>query len=122
MLTQRQADLLYFINERVQSGGLAPTFSEMMDGVGLKSKSGIHRILTALNERGFIRRLSNRARAIEIVKLPGPDYSTLVGNLKLVTDCLSSSAKRLNTTDYDIIIAHAKVVLDGAKRPRSSSH
>lgn len=70
MLTKKQLDLLDFINKRVTRDGVPPSFDEMKDALDLRSKSGIHRLITALEERGFIRRLAHRARAIEIVKLP----------------------------------------------------
>ncbi|WP_204114160.1 transcriptional repressor LexA [Shimia biformata] len=70
MLTKKQLDLLEFIHKRVQRDGVPPSFDEMKDALDLRSKSGIHRLITALEERGFIRRLAHRARAIEIVKLP----------------------------------------------------
>lgn len=70
MLTRKQYDLLHFIHNRLQKDGIPPSFDEMKDALDLRSKSGIHRLITALEERGFIRRLAHRARAIEIVKLP----------------------------------------------------
>ncbi|WP_300031053.1 transcriptional repressor LexA [uncultured Roseobacter sp.] len=70
MLTKKQLDLLDFINRRLQRDGVPPSFDEMKEALDLRSKSGIHRLITALEERGFIRRLAHRARAIEIVKLP----------------------------------------------------
>lgn len=70
MLTRKQLDLLTFISKRVQRDGVSPSFDEMKEALDLRSKSGIHRLITALEERGFIRRLPHRARAIEIVKLP----------------------------------------------------
>lgn len=70
MLTQKQLDLLQFIHTRVQRDGVPPSFDEMKEALDLRSKSGIHRLITALEERGFIRRLAHKARAIEIVKLP----------------------------------------------------
>ena len=70
MLTKKQLDLLNFINKRMIRDGVPPSFDEMKDALDLRSKSGIHRLITALEERGFIRRLAHRARAIEIVKLP----------------------------------------------------
>ncbi|HCE25255.1 MAG TPA: repressor LexA, partial [Hyphomonas sp.] len=70
MLTSKQKELLLFINERIQETGVSPSFDEMKDALNLASKSGIHRLITALEERGFIRRLAHRARAIEVVKLP----------------------------------------------------
>ncbi len=70
MLTKKQLDLLKFINTRLQKDGVPPSFDEMKEALHLRSKSGIHRLITALEERGFIRRLAHRARAIEVVKLP----------------------------------------------------
>ena len=70
MLTRKQYELLRFISERLKESGVPPSFDEMKDALDLRSKSGIHRLITALEERGFIRRLPNRARAIEVIKLP----------------------------------------------------
>ena len=70
MLTRKQHELLMFIHERMKESGIPPSFDEMKDALDLASKSGIHRLITALEERGFIRRLPNRARALEVVKLP----------------------------------------------------
>ena len=70
MLTRKQLDLLRFIHDRVQRDGVSPSFDEMKEALDLRSKSGIHRLITALEERGFIRRLAHRARAIEILRLP----------------------------------------------------
>lgn len=70
MLTQKQKDLLLFIHERLEAGEIAPSFEEMKDHLGLKSKSGIHRLITALVERGYLERLPNRARALHVRKLP----------------------------------------------------
>ena len=70
MLTRKQLELLDFIRQRVEADGVPPSFDEMKDALDLKSKSGIHRLITALEERGFIRRLAHRARALEILKLP----------------------------------------------------
>ena len=70
MLTQKQSDLLRFIHERLKETGVPPSFDEMKEALDLRSKSGIHRLITALEERGFIRRLPHRARALEVLKLP----------------------------------------------------
>lgn len=70
MLTKKQLELLGFIHQRVQREGVPPSFDEMKEELNLRSKSGIHRLITALEERGFIRRLPHRARAIEIIKMP----------------------------------------------------
>ncbi|HVC52638.1 MAG TPA: transcriptional repressor LexA [Stellaceae bacterium] len=70
MLTRKQHELLLFINQRLGANGIAPSFDEMKDALNLRSKSGIHRLISGLEERGFIRRLAHRARALEVLKLP----------------------------------------------------
>ncbi|MET7243578.1 transcriptional repressor LexA [Methylobacterium sp. EM32] len=84
MLTRKQLDLLRFIQQRMRETGVPPSFDEMKDALDLKSKSGIHRLITALEERGFLRRLPNRARAIEVIRLPeavtGPVAAAPVGH------------------------------------------
>jgi repressor LexA len=70
MLTNKQRELLLFISDRIKESGVSPSFDEMKEALDLKSKSGIHRLITALEERGFIRRLPNRARALEVLRLP----------------------------------------------------
>ncbi|MEO6341126.1 MAG: transcriptional repressor LexA [Caulobacteraceae bacterium] len=70
MLTRKQHELLMYIHERIKETGVSPSFDEMKDALDLASKSGIHRLITALEERGFLRRLPHRARALEVVKLP----------------------------------------------------
>ncbi len=77
MLTRKQYELLMFIHERVRESGIPPSFDEMKDALDLKSKSGIHRLITALEERGFLRRMEKRARALEIIKLPDNVADTL---------------------------------------------
>jgi len=79
MLTRKQHELLMFIHERMKESGIPPSFDEMKDALDLASKSGIHRLITALEERGFIRRLPNRARALEVVKLPDSMNPSLGG-------------------------------------------
>lgn len=70
MLTRKQLELLQFIQQRMRESGVPPSFDEMKDALDLKSKSGIHRLITALEERGFLRRMPNRARAIEVIRIP----------------------------------------------------
>ncbi len=70
MLTKKQHELICFIQQRLEDTGISPSFEEMKDALDLKSKSGVHRLISALEERGFIRRLPNRARALEVIKLP----------------------------------------------------
>lgn len=79
MLTKKQRELLLFIYERVRETGVSPSFDEMKEALGLKSKSGIHRLITALEERGFIKRLAHRARAVEILKLPDSALPEMTG-------------------------------------------
>lgn len=89
MLTPKQHDLLMFIHSRLEDSGVSPSFDEMKDALGLRSKSGIHRLITALEERGFIRRLAHRARALEVIKLPesysqtNSDNNVVVGPFRL---------------------------------------
>lgn len=103
MLTRKQYELLRFINERLKDAGVPPSFDEMKDALDLRSKSGIHRLITALEERGFIRRLPNRARAIEVIKMPelgasggngrrGFTPSVIEGNLGKVRPGAASSS------------------------------
>ena len=70
MLTKKQKNLLIFINKKIRSTGISPSYEEMKDSLNLKSKSGIHRLISALEERGFVKRLAHKARALEVVKLP----------------------------------------------------
>ena len=70
MLTRKQHELICFINDRLDETGVSPSFEEMKDALDLKSKSGVHRLISALEERGFLRRLPNRARALEVLKMP----------------------------------------------------
>lgn len=70
MLTRKQHELLLYIHKHIQDSGISPSFDEMKEALNLKSKSGIHRLITALEERGFVRRLAHRARALEVLKLP----------------------------------------------------
>ncbi len=70
MLTRKQHELLAFIHQRISESGVSPSFDEMKDALELKSKSGVHRLITALEERGFIKRLPNRARALEVLRMP----------------------------------------------------
>jgi repressor LexA len=78
MLTAKQRELLLFIDARLKDSGISPSFDEMREALDLKSKSGVHRLISALEERGFIRRLPNRARALEVVKIPETKSATVV--------------------------------------------
>ena len=79
MLTKKQRELLVYINQRLTATGISPSFDEMKDALSLKSKSGIHRLVSGLEERGFIRRLPHRARALEVVKLPEESAALAAG-------------------------------------------
>ncbi|MBA3669987.1 MAG: transcriptional repressor LexA [Sphingomonas sp.] len=78
MLTAKQRELLLFIDGKLKQGGISPSFDEMRAALELKSKSGVHRLISALEERGFIRRLPNRARALEVVKLPDMPVASVI--------------------------------------------
>ena len=98
MLTKKQLELLNFINNEVGANGISPSFDEMKIALNLKSKSGIHRLITALEERGFIRKLAHKARALEIIKLPEIKEKDSSG-LKLVKQEVKSS-NDLNIIDF----------------------
>lgn len=84
MLTYKQHELLLFIDDRLKQSGISPSFDEMREALDLKSKSGVHRLISALEERGFIRRLPNRARALEVLKLPEVRPSATVTPIRSV--------------------------------------
>ncbi|GAA6162427.1 transcriptional repressor LexA [Pelagimonas sp. KU-00592-HH] len=110
MLTKKQLDLLEFIHKRLQRDGVPPSFDEMKDALDLRSKSGIHRLITALEERGFIRRLAHRARAIEIVKLPesmGGEPSTGGFKPKVIEGPHPSPTQPANITPEEVVL-HAR--------------
>jgi repressor LexA len=104
MLTRKQSELLRLINDRLQETGVPPSFDEMKDALELKSKSGIHRLILALEERGFIRRLPNRARALEVIRMPESASPTARPgrqrfNPSVVEGGLGKSAPRLADED-----------------------
>ncbi len=84
MLTRKQLELLLFINERLKEEGVPPSFEEMKEALNLQSKSGVHRLIVALEERGFLKRMPNRARALEVLKLPD-SHSPSLGSRKAFT-------------------------------------
>ncbi|MFP6772326.1 MAG: repressor LexA, partial [Alphaproteobacteria bacterium] len=104
MLTRKQHELLKFIHGHLRKNGISPSFDEMKDALNLKSKSGIHRLITALEERGFIRRLAHRARALEVLKLP---ESVLPGGEKLSPNVIqggfSAGVARASAETNDIV-------------------
>ncbi len=93
MLTSKQHELLRFIHERLEASGISPSFEEMKEALDLKSKSGVHRLIGALEERGFIRRLANRARALEVLKMPEGGGSRDVNVVKLTPAIATKSAQ-----------------------------
>jgi repressor LexA len=103
MLTRKQFELLKFIHERLKEAGVPPSFDEMKDALDLRSKSGIHRLITALEERGFIRRLPNRARAIEVIKLPESVGQGLAGGRVrgFTPSVIEGNLGRVRTTSED---------------------
>src|ERR1700752_4471427 len=104
MLTRKQAELLRFIHERLKEAGVPPSFDEMKDALDLRSKSGIHRLITALEERGFIRRLPNRARAIEVIKLPESVAHGMTGASRsrgFTPSVIEGNLGRVRTTSED---------------------
>lgn len=103
MLTQKQKDLLIFIHERMQDTGVPPSFDEMKDALDLKSKSGIHRLITALVERGFIRRLPHRARAIEVIKLPDDAGTAGASSASRFTPNVIQGSKAKGVPDAHVI-------------------
>ena len=108
MLTTKQHELLCFVDERLKETGVSPSFEEMKEALGLKSKSGIHRLISALEERDFIRRLPNRARALEVLKLPeggiiAPTPSTVVSMTDARPTPATPPARELPIAANDII-------------------
>jgi repressor LexA len=112
MLTRKQYELLMFIHERLRETGVAPSFDEMKEALDLRSKSGIHRLITALEERGFLRRLAHRARALEVLKLP--ENSTMP---KPRARTVSATRPALGVVEGGgIRVPNAKATGSGAKR------
>ncbi|VVT16544.1 transcriptional repressor LexA [Erythrobacter sp. EC-HK427] len=104
MLTAKQHELLLFIHRRLEDSGISPSFEEMKDALDLKSKSGVHRLISALEERGFIRRLANRARALEVVKMPEN-----VGNDAVAKVTTPPAAAPVAANDVIEIPLHGKI-------------
>jgi repressor LexA len=94
MLTAKQHSLLMFIHERLEATGVSPSFEEMKEALDLKSKSGVHRLIGALEERGFLRRLANRARALEVVKMPDGGSARSLGEAEAVNNKVVSLSDR----------------------------
>jgi repressor LexA len=111
MLTAKQHELLLFINQRLDDSGISPSFEEMKEALDLKSKSGVHRLIGALEERGFIRRLANRARALEVVKMPdgGAARGGNVVNLAATASTKPQIALPVAANDVMEIPLHGKI-------------
>ncbi len=103
MLTSKQNELLRFIHERLESSGVSPSFEEMKEALALKSKSGVHRLIGALEERGFIRRLPNRARALEILQLPEGGGARAVNVVSLAATSQKAPPVQIPLAANDVI-------------------
>ncbi len=103
MLTSKQNELLRFIHDRLESSGVSPSFEEMKDALNLKSKSGVHRLIGALEERGFIRRLPNRARALEILQLPEGGGARAVNVVSMASAAPKAPPVQLPVAANDVI-------------------
>ena len=106
MLTKKQKNLLIFINKKIRSTGVSPSYEEMKNALNLKSKSGIHRLITALEERGFVRRLAHKARALEVVKLPETASVNDIYNSfspSVIKGGLDTDIKKDNTNQISIL-------------------
>ena len=105
MLTKRQKNLLLFINKKLRSSGVSPSYEEMKESLNLKSKSGIHRLISALEERGFIKRLAHKARALEVIKLPETASANDIYNSfspSVIKGGLDESSNRDNSDENEI--------------------
>ena len=105
MLTKKQKNLLLFINKKLRSSGVSPSYEEMKESLNLKSKSGIHRLISALEERGFIKRLAHKARALEVIKLPETASANDIYNNfspSVIKGGLDESSNRNNSDENEI--------------------
>ena len=106
MLTKKQKNLLLFINKKLRSSGISPSYEEMKESLNLKSKSGIHRLISALEERGFIKRLAHKARALEVVKLPETASANDIYNSfspSVIKGGLDESVNKTNDTEIPVL-------------------
>lgn len=109
MLTAKQHELLLFIQKKLEESGISPSFEEMKDALELKSKSGVHRLISALEERGFLRRLPNRARALEVLRQPGNVASRAAANDALAKHVVPPAAAPSPANDVIEIPLHGKI-------------
>merc|ERR1712096_534078 len=106
MLTKKQKNLLMFINKKIRSTGVSPSYEEMKNSLNLKSKSGIHRLISALEERGFIKRLAHKARALEVLKLPETASANDIYNSfspSIIKGGLDSKNSKKNINDIPVL-------------------
>ena len=106
MLTKKQRNLLIFINKKIRSTGVSPSYDEMKNSLNLKSKSGIHRLISALEERGFIKRLPHKARALEVLKLPETASANDIYNTfspSVIKGGLDSSNSKSNNKEISVL-------------------
>ena len=106
MLTKKQKNLLLFINKKIRSTGVSPSYEEMKNSLNLKSKSGIHRLISALEERGFIKRLAHKARALEVIKLPETASANDIYNSfspSVIKGGLDSSNDKQNASEVPVL-------------------
>ena len=106
MLTKKQRNLLLYINKKIRSTGVAPSYEEMKNSLNLKSKSGIHRLISALQERGFIKRLAHKARALEVIKLPETASANDIYNSfspSVIKGGLDSSNQKSNVNEIPVL-------------------
>ena len=110
MLTKKQRELLLFINDRIKESGVSPSFDEMKEALDLASKSGIHRLITALEERGFLRRLAHRARALEVLKLPESVIPQQAGRTPFRPSVVEGSASASSGSRKGAALARAAMI------------
>jgi repressor LexA len=110
MLTSKQHSLLHFIHQRLEATGVSPSFEEMKEALDLKSKSGVHRLIGALEERGFLRRLANRARALEVVKMPDGGGARSLGTTEAVNSKIVNLADRRPAATKSLPVAANDVI------------
>ena len=113
MLTRKQHELLMFIHERLKATGVSPSFEEMKDALGLHSKSGIHRLISALQERGFLRRLPHKARALEILKLPDESGMNVPQKGRVVSGASDFKAVFGKSADAELLSGPLKAANEG---------
>lgn len=104
MLTKRQLDLLRLIDSKIKRNGIPPSFEEMKESMGLKSKSGVHRLIKALVERGYLRRLPNRARALEVIKLPELQAGTAAATFTAAASAVANDQRQMFEDMFDTIV------------------